>query len=240
MRKKHIDPAAGRRLSEIRQYRGISQGELAKALAVKVGTIQGYEHARIDISATRLDQLARGLRCETADLVMPPGAPLPRYLYHQGRRQQRRGRQAREGSEPPRDGGTCVALGSRWLYGSRGGAPTPTRIGSLMRAPPRGRHRFRRAPEIRWHRSGVGRSRTGPRMFESCPIGAQVPPAECRRGCAHRPKLRPVLRRTDSVAIEGIADIREALLPVGATRMTPLRHARLKTFATQKHCSFLR
>ena len=28
------------------------------------------------------------------------------------------------------------------------------------------------------------------------------------------------LRRTVSVAIEGIADIREALLPVGATRMT--------------------
>ncbi|MGB8533471.1 MAG: hypothetical protein WCD64_19865, partial [Pseudolabrys sp.] len=28
------------------------------------------------------------------------------------------------------------------------------------------------------------------------------------------------LRRTDSVAIEGIADIGEALLPVGATRMT--------------------
>ena len=32
------------------------------------------------------------------------------------------------------------------------------------------------------------------------------------------------LRRTDSVAIEGIADIGEALLPVGATRMTQLRH----------------
>jgi hypothetical protein len=45
------------------------------------------------------------------------------------------------------------------------------------------------------------------------------------------------LRRTDSVAIEGIADIGEALLPVGATRMTQLRHGRLKTFAAQKHCS---
>jgi hypothetical protein len=32
------------------------------------------------------------------------------------------------------------------------------------------------------------------------------------------------LRRTDSVAIEGIADIGEALLPVGATRMTRLGH----------------
>ena len=91
MRKKHIDPAAGQRLSEVRQHRGISQGELAKALAVKVGTIQGYEHARIGISATRLDQLARGLQCETADLMMPPGAPLPRYRF-QGRRQQRRRR----------------------------------------------------------------------------------------------------------------------------------------------------
>jgi len=29
-----------------------------------------------------------------------------------------------------------------------------------------------------------------------------------------------LLRRTDSVAIEGIADIGEALLPVGTTRMT--------------------
>ena len=38
---------------------------------------------------------------------------------------------------------------------------------------------------------------------------------------AHRVGL---LRRTDSVAIEGIADIGEALLPVGATRLTPTRH----------------
>ena len=38
---------------------------------------------------------------------------------------------------------------------------------------------------------------------------------------AHRVGL---LRRTDSVAIEGIADIGEALLPVGATRMTRLGH----------------
>ena len=72
MRKKHIDPAAGQRLSEIRQHRGISQRELAKAIAVTVGTIQGYEHARIAITATRLEQLARALQCETADLAMPP------------------------------------------------------------------------------------------------------------------------------------------------------------------------
>ena len=72
MRKKRIDPAAGKRLSEVRRHRGMSQGELAKAIAVKVGTIQGYEHARIGITATRLEQLARGLQCETADLMMRP------------------------------------------------------------------------------------------------------------------------------------------------------------------------
>ena len=33
-----------------------------------------------------------------------------------------------------------------------------------------------------------------------------------------------LLRRTDSVAIEGIADIGEALLPVEATRMTRSGH----------------
>jgi len=33
------------------------------------------------------------------------------------------------------------------------------------------------------------------------------------------------LRRTESVAIEGIADVGEALLAIGATRMTPRRHS---------------
>ena len=44
------------------------------------------------------------------------------------------------------------------------------------------------------------------------------------------------LRRTESLAIEGIADIGEALLAVGAMRMTQVTHGRLKTFAAQKHC----
>jgi hypothetical protein len=64
-----------------------------------------------------------------------------------------------------------------------------------------------------------------------------------RFGAGARP-VHPIrvgsLRRTDSVAVEGIADIGEALLPVGATRMTHLRHGRLKTFAAQKDYSFLR
>lgn len=93
MPKKPIDRDVGRRLSEVRQHRGISQRELAKTINVKVGTIQGYEHARIGISATRLEQLAHGLQCEPADLIMPPGSPLPRYLSH-GRVQRPRRRAA--------------------------------------------------------------------------------------------------------------------------------------------------
>jgi hypothetical protein len=49
-----------------------------------------------------------------------------------------------------------------------------------------------------------------------------------RFGAGARP-IHPIrvglLRRTDSVAIEGIADIRRALLPVGATRMTHTGHS---------------
>ncbi|MGB8392185.1 MAG: hypothetical protein WCE27_00900 [Pseudolabrys sp.] len=40
------------------------------------------------------------------------------------------------------------------------------------------------------------------------------------------------MRRTDSVAIEGIADIGEALLPVGTTRMTPLQTSAALTTVT--------
>src|SRR5437588_7742403 len=48
------------------------------------------------------------------------------------------------------------------------------------------------------------------------------------------------LRRTDWVAIGGIADMRERCERPDATRLTQLRHRRFKTFAAQKHCSFLR
>jgi transcriptional regulator with XRE-family HTH domain len=82
MRKKHIDPTAGQRLREVRQHRGISQAELARLVGLKVGTIQAYEHARNGMSMTRIEQLARALQCEPADLMMPPGAPLPRYRFH--------------------------------------------------------------------------------------------------------------------------------------------------------------
>ena len=71
----------GLRLHQVRQHRNISQGRLAKAVGVSVGTIQNYEHGRAHITADRLEQLARALQCEPAELLAAPGSPLPRYRY---------------------------------------------------------------------------------------------------------------------------------------------------------------
>jgi len=80
MNKRAIDSQPGKRLLEIRQHRGISQGRIAKVLGVSVGTVQNYEHGRTHITTDRLEQLARALQCEPADLLKPPGSPLPRYV----------------------------------------------------------------------------------------------------------------------------------------------------------------
>lgn len=101
MRKKQVDPSRGQRLREVRIHREMSQGALARPIAVKVGTVQGYEHGRIEVSATKLEQLARALQCEVADLMMPPGAPMPRYRYPgdnlmRPRRPQRQAQAARQ------------------------------------------------------------------------------------------------------------------------------------------------
>jgi transcriptional regulator with XRE-family HTH domain len=68
-----------KRLHQVREHRHISQGQIAKAIGVSVGTVQNYEHARTHIPADRLEQLARALQCEPADLLAPPEAPPPRY-----------------------------------------------------------------------------------------------------------------------------------------------------------------
>ena len=72
MNKRAIDSQPGKRLLEIRQHRGISQGRIAKVLGVSVGTVQNYEHGRTHITTDRLEQLARALQCEPADLLKPP------------------------------------------------------------------------------------------------------------------------------------------------------------------------
>jgi transcriptional regulator with XRE-family HTH domain len=67
--KRAVDGRAGARLAEIRKVRGLSQGQLAKAIGVTVGTIQAYEHGRARIAVERLEALADALQCEPADLL---------------------------------------------------------------------------------------------------------------------------------------------------------------------------
>jgi transcriptional regulator with XRE-family HTH domain len=70
---------AGHRLHVIREHRQISQGQIAKAVGVSVGTIQNYERGRVAITTDRIEQLASALQCEPVDLLAPPDAPPPRY-----------------------------------------------------------------------------------------------------------------------------------------------------------------
>lgn len=81
MNRKARDGHAGERLRQIREHRGLSQGKAAKAIGVSVGTIQNYERGRVAITTDRLQQLARALQCEPADLLQPPNSAVPRYRY---------------------------------------------------------------------------------------------------------------------------------------------------------------
>jgi transcriptional regulator with XRE-family HTH domain len=76
---KPIDPRPGQRLHQVRQHRGMSQGRIARLIGVSTGTVQGYEHGRTHLTVDRLVDLARALQCEPAELLAPPGSPLPRY-----------------------------------------------------------------------------------------------------------------------------------------------------------------
>lgn len=71
----------GLRLRQLREARAISQGQVARAIGVSVGTVQGYEHGRTRITVDRLEQLAAALQCEPVELLAEPGSPTPRYRY---------------------------------------------------------------------------------------------------------------------------------------------------------------
>jgi transcriptional regulator with XRE-family HTH domain len=75
------DARLGERLRQVRLHRNISQGRLAKAISVTVGTIQNYERGRVVVSVDRIEQLARALQCEPTDLLRPSGSPPPRYRH---------------------------------------------------------------------------------------------------------------------------------------------------------------
>jgi transcriptional regulator with XRE-family HTH domain len=65
----------GHRLRQVRHYRGLSQGRLAKRIGISVGTIQAYEHGRARVTVDRLLVLAAALGCEPAELLALPSPP---------------------------------------------------------------------------------------------------------------------------------------------------------------------
>jgi transcriptional regulator with XRE-family HTH domain len=80
----HDQGRIGKRLAAIREYRFMSQAELAQAIGVSKGLIAHYEHGRAEIGASRLQQLATALHCRAADLLAPLDAPLPRARFRGG------------------------------------------------------------------------------------------------------------------------------------------------------------
>jgi len=76
-----------KRLHQVREHRQISQGRIAEAIGVSVGTIQNYERGRVPITTGRLEQLAQALQCKPADLLAPSEAPLPHDRHYRISRQ---------------------------------------------------------------------------------------------------------------------------------------------------------
>lgn len=68
-RKRPVDRRIGHAVAAARQAHGVSQGRLARAIGVSVGTVQAYERGRTRIAVERLADLADALECEPADLL---------------------------------------------------------------------------------------------------------------------------------------------------------------------------
>jgi transcriptional regulator with XRE-family HTH domain len=78
-----IDLALGQRLAELREYRSMTQLQLANSLGgLSVGAVQHMEHGRSHITSERLSQIAKVLRVEFTDLTQPPGSPMSRFFCH--------------------------------------------------------------------------------------------------------------------------------------------------------------
>jgi transcriptional regulator with XRE-family HTH domain len=77
----NVPERLGKRLHEIREHRGMSQRLLARTIGVAVGTIQNYEHGRVQMTTKRIEQLAHALQCEPSELLKSSGSALPKYHF---------------------------------------------------------------------------------------------------------------------------------------------------------------
>jgi transcriptional regulator with XRE-family HTH domain len=69
LQKRHASGHIGAHLAQVRKSRSLSQGKLAKAIGVTVGTIQAYEHGRARITLERLIALAEAFQYEPVELL---------------------------------------------------------------------------------------------------------------------------------------------------------------------------
>jgi transcriptional regulator with XRE-family HTH domain len=64
----------------------MSQAWLAKLVGVTPGAIQAYEHGRSRMTVERLEEIARALKCESAELLKPAGSNIAPFVYYRPQR----------------------------------------------------------------------------------------------------------------------------------------------------------
>ena len=75
---KYTTDTFGRRLQKIREYRGLTQSELASAIGKSRQTIAAWESADgIDVRRGDVISCAQALRCHLENLLAPVEAPVP-------------------------------------------------------------------------------------------------------------------------------------------------------------------
>jgi transcriptional regulator with XRE-family HTH domain len=67
--------AIGKRITEIREDRGLTQAALAAAIGVSKYMICRFEHGHTRIAVEYLEKIAAALQCRDKELRAPPGSP---------------------------------------------------------------------------------------------------------------------------------------------------------------------
>lgn len=69
--KKQLNLSVGESVRFMREWRKLSQHQLAHITGIPQGTISAIEHGRVNIGLERAKVLARALKCHPAELVFP-------------------------------------------------------------------------------------------------------------------------------------------------------------------------
>lgn len=77
--------AIGRRITEIREDRGLTQVALAAAINVSKYMVFHFEHGQTRIAVEYLEKLAAALQCKMKELRAPAGSPFRKQRSRRGR-----------------------------------------------------------------------------------------------------------------------------------------------------------